>query len=348
MNELELTRALYLQLAEEEQRLVVKRAAEKGFVVDGFSKNVSKAPPRAVCACMAKRARRGGKYPYQLVLGAMAERRKINEENIIYNLAGEWMKGEYTHAGVEEYLKNLTHDKKEPDSAAEKSEPEIKLQEQEQNQRQEPDSEAEVLKKEIQRLEQELTTVKEKNKKYKNTIQENKIEIDNLQKNILRQEKAKDRLFRQIGELEHQIEQIQAQKQEEITRREMTEQRTIALGEQIETLMEQIKELELYRKHAPKLLCIAKTKNKIDIPGYDIKMVHEWDEMTKDEAVNGGYLEVWLVQKQFPYHLVSEMSECIGKRLRQFLTMEDLINTVCQGGKEDDADGGQTDYRSIG
>ena len=209
-------------------------------------------------------------------------------------------------------------------------------------------SEIEALKKEIQRFEQELTTAKEKNKKYKNTIQENKIELDNLQKNILRQEKAKDRLFRQIGELEHQMGQIQAEKQEEIRRREMTERQIIALEEQIETLMEQIKELELYRKHAPKLLCIAKTKNKIDIPGYHIKMVHEWDKTTKEEAVNGGYLEVWLVQKQFPYHLVSEMSECIGKRLRQFLTMEDLINTVSQGGKKDDADGGQTDHRNIG
>lgn len=347
MNELELARALYQQLAEEDQRIVVKRAAEKGFVVDGFSKNVSKAPPRAVCACMAKRARRGGKYPYQLVLGAMAERRKLDEENVIYHLAGEWMKGEYTHAGVEEYLKKLTHDKKEPDNTTEKSESEIEPQAQEQNQKQEENNEIETLNKEIQRLEQELTTAKEKSKKYKNTIQENKIEIDNLQKNILRQEKAKDRLFRQIGELEHQMNQIQTEKQEEIRRREMIQRQAVALEEQIKTLMEQIKELELYRRHAPKLLCIAKTKNKIDIPGYDIKMVREWDETTKEDAVNGDYLEVWLVQKQFPYHLVSEMSECIGKRLRQFLTMEDLINTVCQGGKKNDADGGQTDYRNI-
>ena len=44
MNELELARALYLLLAEEDQRIVVKKAAEKGFVVDGVSKNVSKAP----------------------------------------------------------------------------------------------------------------------------------------------------------------------------------------------------------------------------------------------------------------------------------------------------------------
>ena len=345
MNELELARALYLLLAEEDQRIVVKKAAEKGFVVDGFSKNVSKAPPRAVCACMAKRVKRGGKYPYQLVLGAMAERRKINEENVIYHLAGEWMKGEYTHAGVEEYLKKLTHDKKETDNTVtEKKE----LEKEPQNQEQEIKNESTTLKKEIARFEQELLTIKEKNKKYKNTIQENKIEIDNLQKNILRQEKAKDRLFRQIGELEHQIEKVQAEKQEEIKRREMTEQQTAALEEQIETLMEQIKELELYRKHAPKLLCIAKTKNKIDIPGYDIKMVHEWDEIIKEDAVNGGYLEVWLVQKQFPYHLISEISECIGKRLRQFLTMEDLINTASQGGKKDDADGGQTDHWSIG
>ena len=46
------------------------------------------------------------------------------------------MKGEYTHAGVEEYLKKLTHDKKELDSAPEKSEPQMKSQEQEQNPKQ--------------------------------------------------------------------------------------------------------------------------------------------------------------------------------------------------------------------
>ncbi len=348
MNELELTRALYLQLAEEDQRLVVKGAAEKGFVVGGFSKNVSKAPPRAVYACMAKRARRGGKYPYQLVLDTMAERRKINEENIIYHLAGEWMKGEYTHAGVEEYLRKLTHDKKELDSAATEKKEEKEPQSQEQNREQEEKSESVALTKKMEQIAQELLIIKEKNKKYKGIIQEYKIEIDNLQNNILKQEKAKDRFFRQIGELKNQIQQIQVEKNEEIGRRETIERQNVALKEQIEILMKQLKELELYRKHAPKLLCIAKTKNKIDFPGYDIKMIHEWDEIAKEEAVNGGYSEVWLVQKQFPYHLVSEISECIGKRLRQFLTMEDLINTVSQGGKKDDADGGQTDHRSIG
>jgi len=65
----------------------------------------------------------------------------------------------------------LTHDKKELDSAPEKSEPQMKSQEQEQNPKQNANSEIEALKKEIQRFEQELTTAKEKNKKYKNTIQ---------------------------------------------------------------------------------------------------------------------------------------------------------------------------------
>lgn len=337
MNELELTRALYLQLAEQDQRLVVKKAAEKGFVVDGFSKNVSKAPPRAVCACMAKRARRG-KYPYQFILSAMAEQQKVDEENIIYYLAGEWMKGEYTHAGVEEDLKKLIHNKKESDNTIKDNEKSQKdLQNQECKYKEESEVESAALKKELERLDQELLITKDKTKKYKNTIQEYKIEIDNLQKNILREEKAKDRLFRQIGELENELEKVQEEKNEEIRKQKIREYEIRELQNQVETLMQQIKDLEIYRRHAPKLLCIVKSKNKIEIPGYDIKMAHEWNEVIREEAVNGEYFEVWLVQKQFPYHLVNEISECIGKKLKQFLTVEDLMNTVSQGGKKDDA-----------
>lgn len=323
MSELELTRVLFMRLKEEEQKRVVKRAVEKGFTVDGFSKNAYKAPPRAVCACMAKKPKRG-KYPHRIILGAMAEQLRSNENHIVYQLANELLKSKDISDEMEKKIIELMQ---KSDTATYNGE------EQNENEQTAEYKTENKTENRIEELEQELSAAREKNKKYKGILQENKIERDNLLKSIEQQKKEKEKYLRQIQKLEKKIQTLEEERQLEIARKKESECQVVELKGQMKELMKQIEILQLYKEHAPKMLCIAKTKYQIDIPGYHIKMVNEWNEEIKNDAINGDYYKIWFVQSQFPYNLVNEISECLGSKLKQFLTIEDLMDVVKQGGR---------------
>ena len=161
-----------------------------------------------------------------------------------------------------------------------------------------------------------------KNKKLQNTIQDLRIGGEDYQKEILRLQKEKGKLGRQIEEKTCENEKLE----EEIS----------SLKENIRKLED---ELDQYKqeninyqeifKRAPKVLCFSKKDiNKDIFPFYNIEQLYKWSDAYEETIKGDKYKEIWIIETDFSYSEVMKMKRLPCDKIVLKSNIKSLIEKV--------------------
>lgn len=309
MNNIEFTKRIITGLGESERRKVIKKATQYGFTVDGFSRKPYDAPITAIMNCMNRKKR--NKYQFELLMDVMSEMSEEEGASDILKYVKQWLEDENSHIEIELIL----------DKMVVKDEENIKR-------NVSIDFEEEQIKyiKKIENIEQELKVARERGKQQKQTIQDNKIKISNLKQNIDRLERENKHKQALVESLEMDIIKLQEKQQIILIKLEKKE-------EEIKELRENINKLQLFKDNAPKILCILKKEKEVEIPGFDIKTIHTWDDEIKQIILEEEYAKVWLIHNGFTYDIISDIKETFEKeKIKEFNNYNKMFNTVVKGG----------------
>ncbi len=178
MEELEFSRELVKILDKPTLQKALKRAGSKGFTVQGFDKNVWKAPTMKVNSSLDKR-KRGGKYQYQILLECLAS---LEEDSTEIELARKWLNNVEEREEAEKKLIEIRDSKKDKESI-------------------ETNETKEVI----------SGGVDEKNNKNVDVISQQKKRIDKLKKGYKEEQEKNEKLIEDIKELEKEIDGYQRQ-----------------------------------------------------------------------------------------------------------------------------------------
>lgn len=149
-----------------------------------------------------------------------------------------------------------------------------------------------------------------------------RIGVDNSQKEILRLQKEK-------GKLEKQIEENECKNSE--------------LKDEIGHLKEDIKklerELDLYKqknldyqeifKKAPKVICFSKKDiNKDNFPFYNVDQLKQWSDECEETIKKNAYKEIWIIETDFSYSEVVKMKQLPCEKIVLKSNIKTLIEKV--------------------
>ena len=183
MGEIDFSKKIIKILDKNILQMIIKKAVPKGFTVQGFTKNVCMAPETLICAALERKKK--GKYQSSLFLDALNETETDDE---IVNLAKKWLKDKDERDEIERKIEQISIEK------AEKKKKEVIIEEK--------SLQTDIKKEENEKYKKEIQQLQDKNKKLQSTIQDLRIGGDNSQKEILRLQKEKGKLKKQIEEIE--------------------------------------------------------------------------------------------------------------------------------------------------
>jgi len=314
LDTLEFSQRLIRVLNDDEMQEVLKKAALQGFSVQGF-KNPWKAPRPSIIKGMRYK-KRGGQYYYLIILEAIANLSDLESSEIsIQILADQWLNNDdIPHEIIENNLKILEEKRR---NTSDENELVVKL---------ESVATDDTFLEENHQLQKKNEELQDINKKFRFTIQGNKIEISDLRNNITKLENANEKL-----------EKIIKQKQEEYNEYlKGYENLIIQIDEKdkyISTLIVQIEELKKYKECAPKILCFLKENtDDINFVGRDITYAKEWTDIQKESLASQEYDEIWIVHKGFTYSDITEIKASVSCTVKEFLSIARLKNKF--GGKK--------------
>lgn len=308
MTSLEFTKNIVLQLSEDDRTQVVRKAVQKGFTVNGFSKKPHSAPALAIANCLG--IKKQGKYFYEIILDVIKQLSYEERDNELYRLVERWTENVEEHEKIANELNDIIC-RNENNRKVQNSSPE-----------QTDSSIIDNLNKEIEFLKGELVAARERGRQHKVTIQENKIEIDNLRKEI--------EYLKKCCRLDNtNIERLEDKNQKLI---EISENKTVELEkmkQQVNELLEQMEILQKYKDNAPKILCVLKNRIDINIAGYDILTIHKWDDEVRNTINSIKFSQVWLVNQGFTYAVINEIKEFYSNLvIKEYLKCKDLMDTI--------------------
>ena len=293
MNDSDFTKKVFSNLQDRERKEVLKKAISVGFTVNGFSKKPYDAPLNTIL--ISANCKKEKKYQYQILLATMKELADEEGASELLKLVKQWVESSDSHKEIEEILECYNQEKRI-------------IEEEENSIITNSDKMLEQLEKQNKELCNELKLAREKTKQHKRVIQENKIEIDNLKQEITRLKKD-----------EKQVQDINKVLRNEI--KKISEEREEALGilnnknHETEELKKTIELLKTYKENAPKILCIIKKEETIEIPGYDITTIHNWNDEIKKKVEKGGYTKIWLIYSGFTYDVISDIKSTFDREM---------------------------------
>lgn len=98
MTSLEFTKNIVLQLSEDDRTQVVRKAVQKGFTVNGFSKKPHSAPALAIVNCLG--LKKQGKYFYEIILEVIKQLSYEKRDNELYRLVERWTENVEEHEKI--------------------------------------------------------------------------------------------------------------------------------------------------------------------------------------------------------------------------------------------------------
>lgn len=310
MEELEFSRELVKILDKHILQKTLKKAITQGFTIQGFNKNVWKAPVTIVNAALEKR-KRGGKYQYTIFLECLAG---LEEDNLGINLAKKWLKNGEERTEAEKKLLEFMSYKQE--------EKNIKVDEIEEVVSNDIEEKIEKNSENVGVIIQQQARIK----KLQNTVQEYRISIDNHKKEIERLKKKNNKL-----EKGYEEEQIKSNKL-----REEAERLKKQIGEYQHQLIQNEEKINYYKgilDKAPKIICFSKKKIDIEIfPFRKIEQMGEWRNEFADEIGWEKYQEVWIVESDFSYPEVMDITNIIKKVNGKVVRAHNLKSLIAKVG----------------
>ncbi len=303
MEEIEFSRELVKIMDKPILQKVLKKADTQGFRVQGFDKNVWKAPASMVNVALAKR-RRDGKYQCRILLECLAG---LEGDSIEINLAREWLKdGEDRGEAEKKLLEEISHKLVEKNTRT----GEIK--------EGTPNYTDEKVDKNVDIVSQQHNRIK----KLQKTIQDLRILADEYKKGMenLQKEKAK---------LEKKYEEEQKKNEKLVENIERLERDNDEYQQQLCQKNENINYYKKIFEKAPRMVCFSKKKIDNDIfPFQNIEQIREWKNEFVDEIEWKRYKEVWIVESDFTYPEVMSIKKAANGRVVCARNLKSLIGKV--------------------
>ncbi len=303
MEELEFTRELVKILDKSILQKALKRASSQGFTVQGFDKNVWKAPAMMVNSSLEKRKRRG-KYQYQILLGCLAN---LEEDNVEIEIARKWLKNGDGRAEAEKKLLEVRDSKQVEKSAETNENKEVIFSGTDEKDNKNVDVISQQ-KKRIDKLKKEIQEFRALANKYKKETEYLQKEKTKLEKEFKGEQEKNGILIEDIKKLEKQIDGYQQQ------------------------LFQKDEEINYFKRKFEKLphvLCFSKKKLDIEMfPMYNIKQVKEWKNEFEKEIEWKEYQKVWILESDFSYPEVLNIKKMANGEVVRAHNLRSLIDKV--------------------
>lgn len=328
MKDYELVKKILNLINEQEYRQVISRAQTYGFIVPGFSnqKSAKKYIPISMTTGVNVLNAKAGKNKrnYEILMDVMKElAEELDKKDNLFGYVARWIDDERTHEKIEKILVELEGKKqsfqvKEAKLVPIDKDPEVFEQE------------IIELKERILELQTNYNDLKKRNKKHKEILQSNKIEIENLKQENLKLKRKLEKREEENYNLETRTQQQKKLYEIELNnaKEEVQEQKRT-----IHTLQEQMEDLRQYKETAPKILCIAKNPAKITLKGYFLCFVTSIDESLV-ELLKENYDKIWYIRKGFHYADLLSLKDMIGdEKIEQARDEKDFMEKITGGRK---------------
>ena len=277
MEELEFSQRIVKILKGKALQDTLRKAGTQGFIVSGFAKNVSKAPPAILAAAMTK-GKRGKGSQSGIFLKCLSE---LDEDILESKLAQKWLAGGESREEAERELKDIETSVLDKQKQNENVQDIIEI---EDSIKKDNKDDVQVIKKQQERI-----------KKLQATIQSYKIANDNYKKEI-------EQLKRENIKLETKnAEDLR----NELLMKDIIKKLKNEIHEQQQQLAKMGTEIEKYKnmyENALRVLCFS--KKEIDeemFPCYNIEWISEWNNDYVKTIDWIKYREVWIAESDFSY-----------------------------------------------
>lgn len=307
MEELEFSRELVKISDKSTLQKALKKAGAQGFKVQGFEKNVWKAPVVMINSSLERR-KRGGKYQCRIILECLAG---LEEENIECELARKWLKnGEERVEAEKKLLETALYREAEKNTDENMTNVEIKKVISNDSDGK-SDKNTEMLSRQKERI-----------NKLQKTIQDLRIAADNYKKEIETLDKERKRLIRKYEEQQKRNEGLI----ENIEKLEMQ------IGDYQQQLSQKDEEINYYKQKfekAPHIVCFSKKKIDVEIfPLHNIEQIKEWKNEFINEIKWKDYQEIWIVESDFSYPEVLSIKKMTNGKVVCARNLKSLIEKV--------------------
>lgn len=304
MEGLEFSRELVKILDKDILQKALKKAGMQGFTIQGFDKNVWRAPIAMVSAALEKR-KRGGKYQYSIFLECIA---RLEEDNEGINLAKKWLEnGEERIEAEKILLETVSHMQTERNAKITELKGFSVLNDTE--------------KKHDKKTDVEIQQEKRINKLQK-TVQEVRILKDNYKKEIEQLKKGKTKLEKKYVE----------EKNNNITLIENVKRLEKQVGEYHQQLIQKEEKINYYKgilEKAPNIVYFSKKKIDNEIfPLKKLEQIDEWRDEFVDEIEWKKYQEVWIVESDFCYPEIMNIRKMASGNVVHARSLKSLIMKV--------------------
>ena len=303
MEELEFSRELVKILDKPTLQKALKRAGSKGFTVQGFDKNVWKAPTMKVNSSLDKR-KRGGKYQYQILLECLAS---LEEDSTEIELARKWLNNVEEREEAEKKLIEIRDSKKDKESI-------------------ETNETKEVI----------SGGVDEKNNKNVDVISQQKKRIDKLKRALQENRVLADNYKRELDNLQKEKTKLEKRYKEEQEKNEKLIEDIKELEKEIDGYQRQLsqkdEDIDYYKRKFEKLphvICFCAKKIDVEMfPQYYIQQVREWKNEFVDEIEWKKYQKIWIVESDFSYSEVTNIKKMANGKVVLARNLKSLMEKV--------------------
>lgn len=306
MKEVEFARELLKRMDENIFQMTMRKAATKGFIVQGFTRKLGSAPKKLVSASF-ERMGRNGRYQSGMFLDALCE---TNEETPLAQIARKWMlSGDYQIEAEQELEQMETEEEKRKEGVIKKEE-----------------KQEDVSLKQKKEEEEIVERQKAKIKKQQMTIQDLRIKIDNYEKEKKQLQKENRRLENRIEEEKNAYAQLKEENQR-------LKEKNVKFVEQIAVGEGKILNYKEIFQKAPRVLCFSKkTIDKNAFPFYNIEQLYEWNEDYETEINWRKYKQIWVIETEFSYLEVMKIKRLPCRKIVLSPNMKTLIERA-EGGQ---------------
>lgn len=307
MEELEFAKELIKIIDTTILQRTLKKAATKGFSVQGFNKNVWTAPITLIIGALDKK-KRGGNYQYRIFLESLAS---LEIDDIGVRLAKKWLDEKEKREEVKNELLEIITKQQENTKIEQVEKKEIPIVD---------DSKQEKACN--QQNEMIIREQKDKIKKLQKSIQDFRIEIDNLKK-------EKEHVVKEKKKLEKINED---QKQEIDILKRKVEQVELQFTNCCAEVKQKEEELEEYKNilaQAPRVLLFSKRKiNYNTFPFYNIQQIVDWkDDYIYNQELKE-YNEIWIIESDYTYPEVQKIKKMTRGKIVLAHNLKSLIEKV--------------------
>lgn len=306
MEELEFSRELVKISDKSILEKALKKAGSQGFTVQGFDKNVWKAPAAKVNSSLEKR-KRGGKYQCRILLECLAG---LQEEHIEIELARKWLENDEERAEAEKKLLEIVLYKK-----AEKNIETTEMKEVISN---DSDGKHEKNEKNIEIMSQQ----KKRIDKLQKTLQDLRIVADNYKKEMETLHKERKKLTQKYEEEQKKNERFL----------ENIEELKMQIGDYQQQLSQKNELINYYKRKfekVPHVACFSKKRIDIEIfPLHNIEQIKEWKNDFENEIEWKSYQEIWIVESDFSYPEVINIKRMANGKVVCARNLKSLIEKV--------------------